>query len=261
MSGLPAGKGTALITGASRGIGKGIALALAGAGFGIGVNDREDSEALRATVGELQNLGVKAMAIIGDVSDLGQHEAMLDEAEDALGALTTLVNNAGVSVLARGDLLDVTPESYDRCQSVNNRGAFFLTQAFARRLVARERDPDVHHSIINITSCNVQAVSVTRGEYCVSKAGMSMMSKLFAVRLGELDIGAYEIQPGLIDTEMTAPVRGKYEQRIKEGLTVTQRMGLPSDIGSIARAMATGQLAFCTGQAVQADGGLVIPRF
>ena len=261
MSSPPAGNAAALITGASRGIGKGIALALAEAGFGIGVNDREDSEALRATVGELQGLGVKAAAIVGDVSDLGRHEAMLEMAEAALGPLTTLVNNAGVSVLKRGDLLEVTPESYDRCQSVNVRGGFFLTQAFARRLVARERDPGVHHSIINITSCNVQAVSVARGEYCISKAGMSMMSKLFAVRLGELDIGAYEIQPGLIDTEMTAPVRDMYRERIKEGLTVTQRMGLPSDIGAIARAMATGQLAFCTGQAVQADGGLVIPRF
>ena len=261
MSSSPAGNKAALITGSSRGIGKGIALALAGAGFDIAINDREGSDALHATADELQGLGVKAAAIVGDVSEIGQHEAMLDKAEDALGPLTTLVNNAGVSVLARGDLLDVTPESYDRCQSVNSRGAFFLTQAFARRLVARERDPDVHHSIVNITSCNVQAVSVARGDYCVSKAGMSMMSKLFAVRLGELDIGAYEIQPGLIDTEMTAPVRDMYRERIKEGLTVAQRMGLPSDIGSIARAMATGQLAFCTGQAVQADGGLVIPRF
>ena len=151
MSSPSAGNAAALITGASRGIGKGIALALAEAGFCIGVNDREDSDALRATVGELQGLGVKAAAIVGDVSDLGQHEAMLEMAEAALGPLTTLVNNAGVSVLKRGDLLEVTPESYDRCQSVNVRGAFFLSQAFARRLVARERDPGVHHSIINIT--------------------------------------------------------------------------------------------------------------
>jgi NAD(P)-dependent dehydrogenase (short-subunit alcohol dehydrogenase family) len=255
-----ADKGAALITGSSRGIGKGIAMALAEAGFNIAANDREGSDALNATLAELQALGIDATAVVGDVSDITLHDGMLDKAETELGPLTTLVNNAGVSVLSRGDLLDVTSESFDRCHAINNRGAFFLTQAFARRLSGRERNPDLHHAIINITSCNVHAVSITRGEYCISKTGMSMMSKLFAVRLGDLDIGAYEIQPGVIETDMTAPVQEMYRKRIADGLTVTPRMGTPADIGSIARAMATGQLAYCTGQAVHADGGLLIPR-
>lgn len=251
----------ALITGSSRGIGKGIAVALARDGFAVGVNARADNDEVQGTVAELAAMGVAAAPVIGDVSDISRHDAMLDTAEAALGPLTTLVNNAGVSVLNRGDLLDVTPESYDRCQTVNTRGAFFLSQAFARRVTARERDPSVHHCIINVSSCNAIAVSINRGEYCISKAATSMLSKVFAVRLGQDDIGVYEIQPGLIETDMTAQAQDMYRQRIGEGLTVVSRMGLPSDMGSIARAMAMGDLAFCTGQAVQADGGLTTPRF
>jgi len=251
----------ALITGSSRGIGKGIALALARAGFAIGINARKHNEEVEGTLAELSDLGVTAAAVVGDVGNIDGHQAMLDTAEAALGPLTTLVNNAGVSVMSRGDLLDVTPESYDRCQTINTRGAFFLTQAWASRVMARERDPALHHAVITVSSANALAASILRGEYCISKAGMSMMAKLFAVRLGGDDIGSYEIQPGLIETDMSAPAQDMYRRRIKEGLTITQRMGLPSDMGSIAASMATGQLAFCTGQSVQADGGLLIQRF
>jgi 3-oxoacyl-[acyl-carrier protein] reductase len=209
----------------------------------------------------LQGAGVKTAALIADVADLSSHDRMLDEAENALGPLTTLVNNAGVTSLHRGDLLDVTPESYDRCQAVNTRGGFFLTQAWARRTLQRDRSSDHHQCVITISSSNASAVSITRGEYCISKAGGSMMARLFAVRLGPFDIGSYEIQPGIIDTAMTASVRDLYLERISEGLTVATRLGKPSDIGAAAVALATGKLAFCTGQALQADGGLVIPRF
>jgi len=251
----------ALITGSSRGIGKGIALALGAEGFSIGVNARAAGTEVDETLAELRSLGVRSVAVIGDVSDLSAHERMLADTEAALGPLTTLVNNAGVSAQRRGDLLEVTPESYDRCQAVNTRGGFFLTQAWARRLLKRERPSNVHHCVIAVTSSNANAVSIARGEYCVSKAGASMMARLFAVRLGAHDIGSYEIQPGLVETAMTESVREVYLQRISEGLTVAKRMGTPSDIGSIALALATGKLAFCTGQALQADGGLVIPRF
>jgi 3-oxoacyl-[acyl-carrier protein] reductase len=251
----------ALVTGSSRGIGKGIALALAAEGFSIGVNAPAADAEVYETVAELKSLGVRSVAIIADVSDLSAHERMLVDAEAALGPLTTLVNNAGVTAQRRGDLLEVTPESYDRCQAVNSRGTFFLTQAWARRVLKRERPNELHHCIIVVTSSNANAVSITRGEYCVSKAAASMTARLFAVRLGADEIGAYEIQPGVIETAMTEPVKEDYLQRISNGLTVAQRMGTPSDIGSIALALATGKLAFCTGQALQADGGLVIPRF
>lgn len=252
---------TALVTGSSRGIGKGIALALAREGFFVGVNAPVADAEVDETIAELRSLGVRSEAVIGDVSDLATHERMLNECEAALGPVTTLVNNAGVSALRRGDLLDVTPESYDWCQAVNTRAGFFLTQAWARRVLQRERPTSLHHCVITVSSSNARAVSIARGEYCVSKAGASMTARLFAVRLGQHEIGSYEIQPGLIETPMTEPVNNVYRRRIAEGLTVAQRMGKPSDIGSIALALATGRLAFCTGQGLQADGGLTIVRF
>jgi NAD(P)-dependent dehydrogenase (short-subunit alcohol dehydrogenase family) len=247
----------ALITGARRGIGRAIALALAGAGFDVAVNDVADSAELRATIAEISGLGVKAVAVIGDISDLTAHRAMLDTAEAALGSLTTLVNNAGVSVQSRGDLLDVTPESYDRCLNVNTRGTFFLTQAFAKRL----KPSDSHRSIVTISSANASGVSITRGEYCISKAGVSMMSKLFAARLGNEGIGVYEIQPGFIETDMTAPSKARYDKLIDEGLTVIKRFGTPEEVGRIALTLAQGLLPYTTGQIIQADAGLMMVRY
>ncbi len=251
----------ALVTGSSRGIGRGIALALANQGFCIGVNARQDGDQMRTTMADVEALGVKAVAVVGDVSDIECHKSMLDTTEAALGPMTTLVNNAGVSVLSRGDLLDVLPESYDRCQAINARGAFFLSQAFSKRVLGRQREPQVHHCIITVSSVNAQAASINRGEYCVSKAAMSMIAKLFAVRLGAEGIGSYEIQPGLIETDMSAPARDMYIKRAKEGLTIVPHLGQPRDMGSVAAALATGQLAFATGQSIQADGGLLIHRF
>jgi NAD(P)-dependent dehydrogenase (short-subunit alcohol dehydrogenase family) len=247
----------AFVTGARRGIGRAIALALAGAGFDVAVNDIAESEELRAAVAEISALGVKSAAVIGDISDLNAHNAMLDEANTALGPLTTLVNNAGVSVQNRGDLLDVTPESYDRCLNVNTRGTFFLTQAFAKRL-----KPSVHHrSIVTISSANASGVSIARGEYCISKAGVSMMSKLFAARLSNEGIGVYEIQPGFIETDMTAPSKARYDKLIDEGLTVIKRFGTPEEVGRIALTLAQGLLPYTTGQIIQADAGLMMVRY
>lgn len=247
----------AFVTGARRGIGKAIALALADAGYDVAVNDVADSAELQATVAGISALGVKAVAVIGDISDIAAHAAMLERAETALGSLTTLVNNAGVSVQSRGDLLDVTPESYDRCLSVNTRGTFFLTQAFAKRL----KPSKDHRSIVTISSANASGVSITRGEYCVSKAGVSMMSKLFAARLGNDGIGVYEIQPGFIETDMTAPSKARYDKLIDEGLTVIRRFGTPEEVGRIALTLAQGLLPYTTGQIIQADAGLMMVRY
>ena len=247
----------AFVTGARRGIGKAIALALAEAGYDVAVNDVADSAELKATVAEISALGVKAVAVIGDISDIAAHTAMLEKAESALGFLTTLVNNAGVSVQSRGDLLDVTPESYDRCLSVNTRGTFFLTQAFAKRL----KPSKDHRSIVTISSANASGVSITRGEYCISKAGASMMSKLFAARLSNEGIGVYEIQPGFIETDMTAPSKARYDKLIDEGLTVIKRFGTPEEVGRIALTLAQGLLPYTTGQIIQADAGLMMVRY
>ncbi len=251
------GEQRAFVTGARRGIGRAIALALAGAGFDVAVNDVTDSEELRATVGEISSSGVTSVAVVGDISDLAAHEPMLDRAEAALGPLTTLVNNAGVSVQNRGDLLDVSPESYDRCLKVNTRGTFFLTQAFAKRLKLSES----HRSIVTISSANATGVSITRGEYCISKAGVSMMSKLFAARLSNEGVGVYEIQPGFIETDMTAPSKARYDKLIEEGLTVIKRFGTPEEVGRIALTLAQGLLPYTTGQIIQADAGLLMVRY
>lgn len=258
---LKASKGKALITGARGGIGRAIALALTGEGFDVAVCDLALSEDLETVARQAAAKGVKAQAVTGDISDIAAHEQLLDEAEAAIGPLTCLINNAGVSVMSRGDLLDVTPQSYDRCQAVNTRGTFFLTQAFARRLMARDRDPALHHAIVTVSSANATAVSIARGEYCVSKAGVSMVSKLFAVRLADHGIGVYEIQPGFIETAMTAPSKAKYDALIDQGLTVIKRFGTPDEVGRIAATLALGLLPYTSGQAIQADGGLLTVRY
>jgi NAD(P)-dependent dehydrogenase (short-subunit alcohol dehydrogenase family) len=251
-------RGTAFVTGARRGIGKAIALTLATDGFDVAVNDLEASVDLDAVVSEIKALGRKSIAVIGDISKTETHQSMLDQAE-SIGPLITLVNNAGVGVMNRGDLLDVTHESYDRCQNINTRGTFFLTQAFAKRVLKKKQSG--HTSIITISSSNVSALSIARGEYCISKAAVSMATKLFAARLSNEGIDVYEIQPGFIETDMTAPVLEKYNKLIDDGLTVIKRFGQPGDVARVASTMAQGLLPYTVGQAIQVDGGLLSVRY
>lgn len=249
----------ALVTGGRRGIGKAIALALADQGFDVAVADVVASDELSAVAAEIAARGRKSAAIAADIGAIGAHDAVLDQAEAALGPLTTLVNNAGVSVLNRGDLLDVSPESYDRCLAVNTRGTFFLTQAFARRLL--KNPSTAHRSIVTVSSANAVAPSIARGEYCVSKAGAAMITKLFAARLSNDGIGVYEIQPGFIETDMTAPSKAKYDALIEGGLTVIKRFGTPEEVARIAVTLASGLLPYTSGQVIQADGGLLSVRY
>ena len=253
--------GTALITGARRGIGRAIALALAGGGYDVALNDLFDGDEIRAVSAEAEKLGAKTVVVAGDIGDLGGHAAILDQAEKALGPPTTLVNNAGVSVQSRGDLLDVSIESYDRCLDINTKATFFLTQAFARRLLARERAAGLHHAIVTISSSNAVAISITRSEYCVSKAAASMVSKLFAARLSDDGIGVYEVRPGFIETDMTAPSKAMYDKRIADGLTVIKRFGQPEEVGRIVLTLASGLLPYTVGHVVEADAGLLSIRY
>ena len=244
--------GRALVTGARREFGN-------AEGFDVAVSDITLSEDLIGTAQEIEKLGCKSTAIAGDISKIEDHGWMLNEAESAIGPLTTLVNNAGVSVMVRGDLLNVTPESYDRCLEVNTRGTFFLTQEFSRRVLKVESE--AHRSIVTVSSANAIAPSIARGEYCVSKAGISMVSKLFAARLSNDGIGVYEIQPGFIETDMTAPSKAKYDTLIESGLTVIKRWGKPEEVARIAVTLATGLLPYTSGQIIQADGGLLSVRY
>lgn len=254
----------ALVTGASRGIGFGIAMELAHKGFNIAINSERDDEQLDQAVAALQAAApdAKVVKIVADVSDLSAHQSMLEQAEAVVGTLTTLVNNAGVSVMNRGDLLEVTEESYDRCMAINAKAHFFLSQAFARLLVSRNRDDGRYYSIVNITSSNASAVAVQRAEYCVSKAAAAMVSKSFAVRLGEENIAVFDVQPGLIETDMTRAVKDLYQSRIEqERLTLFPRLGQPQDMGQIVATLATGGLPYMTGQVLSADAGLLVSRY
>ncbi|WP_282060727.1 3-ketoacyl-ACP reductase [Roseobacter litoralis] len=251
----------ALVTGSSRGIGLGAALALAREGFSIALNGPALDDELRSAVKTIEAEGVPAHAVPFDVSDLAVHASGLAQIEEALGPLTSLVNNAGVGVMERGDPFDVSEASYDRCQAVNAKAMFFLTQAFAKRVVAQDRDPSLFYSIVNVTSSNAVAVAEPRSEYCVSKAAAAMASKAWAVRLGRENIAVYDVQPGLIATEMTAAVIDQYQKRAEDGLTLLPRIGTPQDMGNIIAALASGKLPYTTGQTISADAGLLVPRF
>ena len=254
-------KQAALVTGSSRGIGLASAVALAHEGFSIAVNGPFEDEELASAVETVRAIGVPVVAAAFDVGEISTHDKKLTEIEDAIGPLTTLVNNAGVSVLKRGDLLDVSEASYERCMTVNTKAVFFLSQAFAKRLIGRERLDNLFYSIVNVTSSNAVAVAVQRAEYCASKAATAMISKTLAVRLGEENVAVYDVQPGLIATDMTASVIEMYEQRSRDGLTLFPRLGQPEDVGNIIVSLACGKLPYTTGQAISVDAGMLVPRF
>jgi len=254
-------KPAVLITGSSRGIGLGTAVALAKRGFNIALNARADSDQMDAAKAAVEAFGVKVVKAPFNVRDIDRHDAVLDEIEAAIGPLSTLVNNAGVSVLSRGDLLDVSEESWEHCLSINTKGPFFLSKAFARRLVSRDRDDGRFYSLVNVTSVNAEAVAVARGEYCASKAALAMISKVFAVRLGAENIAVFDVQPGLIETEMTRKVKDDYRKRAEAGLTLFPRLGQAEEVGTVIATLAAGDLPYTTGQVVRPDAGLTVSRF
>ena len=252
----------ALVTGGQRGIGRGCVFALAEAGFDVVVNDLLRSDDTEVTLDGVAERGRRAVFVAADLANLDQHPRLLDETVAAFGRLDCLVNNAGVSVMSRGDLLDVTVESYDRCLDVNLRGTFFLTQRVARWMLAHpvaKEGPS--RSIVTISSSNARLVSIARGEYCISKSGLAMMTQLFAVRLADEGIGVYEIRPGLIRTPMTDKSKDYYDKAIAEGITPIRRWGEPEDVGKTVATMATGGLPFTVGQAVCIDGGMYIRHY
>jgi NAD(P)-dependent dehydrogenase (short-subunit alcohol dehydrogenase family) len=246
--------GVALVTGARRGIGRGIAVRLAEAGFDVAVNDVEAEADGRSVVAAIEAIGRRAVLLPSDIARIDAQAALLDAVEQRLGPVDCLVNNAGVSVLVRGDLLEVSEASYDRCLDINLKGTFFLTQAVARRMLGREGGG--HRSIVTISSVSTEVVSTSRGEYCIAKAGLAMLTKLFAVRLAEVGIGVYEVRPGIIRTPMTAPSAERLERMIEEGFTPIRRWGEPKDVADAVAVLAQGKLPFTVGQVLTVDGGL-----
>ncbi len=242
-------KPIALVTGGNRGIGRGIVLALAQRGFDVAFADLAEVEDTQITRDEAAKRGARVAFAVGDIADLAQHERLVDAAYALGGRLDVLVNNAGVSVANRGDVLDVSPESFDRVLGINLRGTFFLSQRAARRMLA-DPPPEHHRAIVTISSANAVMVSPDRAEYCFSKAALSMMVRILAMRLG----------PGIVRTQMTRVASEKYDRLIAAGLTPLSRWGEAQDVGRVVGALAAGELPFVTGEAVHVDGGLHIHR-
>lgn len=254
-------KQKALITGGSRGIGLGIATELAKEGIDLAINGVRPEEQVNEVLEELRAFGIRAIYCRGDVSLKEQRESILEKIRKEFGQLNFLVNNAGVAPKQRRDILEATEESFEEVLRTNLNGPYFLSQAVANWLVEQKKgDAGFFGSIINISSISATVVSINRGEYCISKAGMSMMTQLFAARLGEFDIPVYEVRPGVIETDMTSGAKEKYDRLFREGLSVQSRWGKPEDIGKVVLALVKGLLPYSTGEVIMADGGLTIPR-
>jgi NAD(P)-dependent dehydrogenase (short-subunit alcohol dehydrogenase family) len=248
----------AFVTGAGRGIGRAIALALAEQNFRIVVNDLNAAADIGETLALLAARGAQAKTAIGDISVIDNHQGLVETAWSAFGRIDCLVNNAGVSVETRGDVLDVKPDSFDRLININLRGPFFLTQAVAKRMVAAPATG--FRSIITISSMNAEAASTDRAEYCISKTGLSMMSKVFALRLAGDGILTYEVRPGVIRTDMTAVAKDKYDRIFANNGAPLSRWGEPADVGRAVATLASGAFPYSTGEVIHVDGGLSIPR-
>lgn len=248
---------TAIVTGASRGIGRGISTLLASKGYRIIAVGTREPEAVGEYIDELKKLSPDSTYVAADISKPECREKIFRTAEE-LGGFDILVNNAGCAPLVRQDLLEMTEESLDRLLNINLKGTFFMCQSAANYLI--DRKTDNNKMIINITSISAETSSLNRGEYCISKAGLSMVTKLFADKLAAYGINVYELRPGIIETDMTACVKDKYEKMIDGGLLPIKRMGQPSDIAKAVYALAEGYFAYTTGSVMNIDGGFTLSR-
>lgn len=258
----------AIVTGASRGIGKGIAKELASLGYDLVVNyfdfdakGKPDESKAEKTQKEIKDLSASCEILRGDVSNAQDRDSLVALAKSKFGRCDMLVNNAGVAPSKRMDLLEATEESFDRVLGINLKGPYFLTQKIANWMIEQKKaHPDRACRIVNTGSISSYTSSPARGEYCVSKAGVGMMTKLYADRLAEYGIGVFEISPGIIATDMTSVVKDKYDKLIAEGLTPIKRWGRPEDIAKAVGAIAEGRLDFSTGQVINVDGGFHLRR-
>ena len=250
------GPRVALVTGAGRGIGRGIAIALGERGWRVLVNYRADADSAASCVREIGEAGGEARAIQADVATSEGRATLLREAIGAWGGVDLLVNNAGMAPRQRVDILEMTEASYDEVMGVNLRGPLFLTQGIARHMLAAERAG----TIINIGSMSAVVASTSRGEYCISKTGMGMMTKLYADRLAEHGIHVYELRPGIIETDMTAVVLERYRRLVSQGFTPIRRLGLPQDVALACVAIVEGHFPFSTGEVINVDGGQHLQR-
>ena len=251
----------ALVTGGSRGIGLGIARRLAAEGCHLAICGVRPESEVDVVLAELRRDGPAVAYFQADIRSRVDRHRLMTEVEAHYGRLNVLINNAGVAPQERADILEASEESYDRVMDTNLKGPYFLTQAAANWMVEQKRhDSTFEGCIVNISSMSAVVASTNRGEYCLSKAALSMATKLWAVRLGEHGIPVYEVCPGVTMTDMTAGVKEKYDRLIAEGLTLQGRWGYPEDVGKVVAMLVRGDLPYSTGQSIMVDGGLTIQR-
>ncbi len=249
----------ALITGGSRGIGLGIAKSLAEKGYSLAINGVRDEGGITQVIKELKTLGQEVIYCQGDISKAEDRTNIIDKTLNHYGQLNVLINNAGVAPKIRKDMLEVTEEDFDYMMDINQKGTFFMSQLAAKELIRQKAaDPEFDACMVNITSISARTASTNRVEYCMAKASLSIMSTSFAVKMSEYAIPVYEIQPGIITTDMTAVVNDKYTKMAKEGFVLEKRMGTPEDVGTTVATLVTGQMPYMTGQMFAADGGMGI---
>lgn len=257
-----ADKPVAVVTGASRGIGRAIALELAQLGYDIVITYcKANNSLVIQTEAEIRATGASCLSIRADVSNRDNRQMLVDTVRREIGRCDMLVNNAGVAPNQRADVLEASEESFDRVLDINLKGPYFLTQLVSNWMIAQKEDnPERAFRIVNTGSISAYTSSPARGEYCISKAGISMMTTLYADRLAEYGIGVFEIRPGVIETDMTSVVKEKYDNLIANGLTPIKRWGLPEDVAKAVGAIAEGRLDFSTGQVINVDGGFHMRR-
>ncbi len=254
-------KRVALVTGGTRGIGFGIAQALARESFNLAVCGLRDESAVAEPLKALQSTGAQVLYCKCDVAQRNARDEMLATIRQRFGRLEVLVNNAGIAPKERRDILEATEESFEQVLRTNLQGPYFLTQAVAKWMVEqRKGNAAFGGCIVNVSSISATVASVNRGEYCISKAGVAMATQLWAARLGEFNIPTYEIRPGIIQTDMTAGVKEKYDKLLGEGLAIQRRWGTPEDVGKAVALLARGDLPYSTGQVIMVDGGLTVQR-
>lgn len=254
-------KQVALITGGSRGIGLGIAEQLSASGFDIAINGIRPEPAVSDDLNRLRDKGANVIYCQGNVALTKDRKDILQKVREHFNRINILVNNAGIAPRERRDILATTEESFDELMATNLKSNYFLTQDVANWMIEQKNaNPNYWGCIINISSISASIASVNRGEYCISKAGISMATQLFAVRLGEYNLPVYEVRPGIISTDMTAGVKEKYDTLLSQGLCVQSRWGLPEDVGKCVGALAKGDFPYSTGQVFMIDGGLTIGR-
>ncbi len=250
----------ALVTGGTRGIGLGVARSLAAEGFDLALGGVREESQVTGVLEELRAKGGEVRYFRADIASRDARERLVAGVRSAFARLHLLVNNAGVAPAVRADLLESGEGSFDRLLGINLKGPYFLTQAVACWMLEQKQHAGYAGAIVFVTSMSAEAASPNRGEYCVSKAGLAMTARLFAVRLAASGIPVYEVRPGIIHTDMTAAVAEKYDHLIGEGLIPQGRWGEPEDVGRVVAALARGDLAYSTGAVIMVDGGLTIPR-